>query len=58
MSKFIKKEINLVLKVGDIITFERTFTVGDVELFTEISGDEGIHHITPDEQEDLSFTGY
>jgi 3-hydroxybutyryl-CoA dehydratase len=38
------------LKVGDIITFERTFTVRDVELFTEISGDEGIHHITPDEQ--------
>jgi 3-hydroxybutyryl-CoA dehydratase len=24
------------LKVGDIITFERTFTVRDVELFTEI----------------------
>ncbi|MDM5259319.1 enoyl-CoA hydratase [Bacillus toyonensis] len=38
------------LKVGDIITFERTFTVRDVELFTEISGDAGIHHITPDEQ--------
>ncbi|MFC5587517.1 enoyl-CoA hydratase [Sporosarcina soli] len=38
------------LKAGDIITFERTFTVRDVELFTEISGDEGIHHITPDEQ--------
>lgn len=41
------------LKVGDIITFERTFTLRDVELFTEISGDEGIHHITSDEQEDL-----
>jgi 3-hydroxybutyryl-CoA dehydratase len=38
------------LKVGDIITFERTFTVRDVELFTEVSGDEGIHHITPDVQ--------
>jgi len=38
------------LNAGDIITFERTFTVRDVELFTEISGDEGIHHITPDEQ--------
>ncbi len=24
------------LKVGDIITFERTFTVRDVELFTEM----------------------
>ncbi|MEH6979510.1 enoyl-CoA hydratase, partial [Bacillus pseudomycoides] len=29
------------LKVGDIITFERTFTVRYVELFTELSGDEG-----------------
>jgi 3-hydroxybutyryl-CoA dehydratase len=38
------------LKVGDIITFERAFTIRDVELFTEVSCDEGIHHITPDEQ--------
>jgi len=37
------------LKVGDIITFERTFTVRDVKLSIEISGDEGIHHLTPDE---------
>ncbi|MDR7075834.1 acyl dehydratase [Neobacillus niacini] len=45
------------LKVGDIITFERTFTVRDVELFSEISGDEGIHHITPDEQGRLVVQG-
>ncbi|WP_338749348.1 hotdog domain-containing protein [Bacillus sp. FJAT-52991] len=45
------------LTVGDIITFERTFTVRDVELFTEISGDEGIHHITPDEQGRLVIQG-
>ncbi|PHE52694.1 hotdog domain-containing protein, partial [Bacillus pseudomycoides] len=45
------------LKVGDIITFERTFTVKDVELFTEVSGDEGIHHITPDEQGRLVTQG-
>ncbi|RBP89946.1 acyl dehydratase [Cytobacillus firmus] len=45
------------LKVGDIITFERTFTKRDVELFTEISGDEGIHHITPDEQGRLVVQG-
>ncbi|WP_462409436.1 hotdog domain-containing protein [Neobacillus sp. Marseille-QA0830] len=45
------------LKVGDIITFERTFTVRDVELFTEISGDEGVHHITPDEQGRLVIQG-
>ena len=45
------------LKVGDIITFERTFTVRDVELFTEVSGDEGIHHLTPDEQGRLVVQG-
>lgn len=36
------------LKVGDIVTFERTFTLEDVELFTKVSGDEGTHHTTPD----------
>lgn len=36
------------LKVGDIITFERSFTAEDVELFTMVSGDEGSHHVTPD----------
>ncbi|WP_416825492.1 hotdog domain-containing protein [Ectobacillus polymachus] len=45
------------LKIGDIISFERTFSVKDVELFTEISGDEGIHHITPDEQGRLVIQG-
>jgi 3-hydroxybutyryl-CoA dehydratase len=38
------------LKIGDMITFERTFTREDVEVFTKISGDEGAHHVTPDEQ--------
>jgi 3-hydroxybutyryl-CoA dehydratase len=47
----------MLLKVGDIITFERTFTVRDVELFTEISGDEGTHHMTPDEQGRLVIQG-
>ncbi|MED4206178.1 MaoC family dehydratase N-terminal domain-containing protein [Neobacillus mesonae] len=47
----------MTLKVGDFITFERTFTGRDVELFTEISGDEGIHHITPDEQGRLVVQG-
>ncbi|QUG42450.1 MaoC family dehydratase [Psychrobacillus sp. INOP01] len=45
------------LKVGEIITFERTFTTEDVELFTKISGDEGIHHLTPDEQGRLVVQG-
>ncbi|CAM3103140.1 hotdog domain-containing protein [Filibacter tadaridae] len=47
----------MTLKVGDLITFERSFTLRDVELFIEISGDEGIHHITPDEQGRLVVQG-
>ncbi|WP_285766713.1 MaoC/PaaZ C-terminal domain-containing protein [Peribacillus sp. SI8-4] len=45
------------LKAGDIIMFARTFTLRDVELFTAISGDEGIHHISPDEQGRLVVQG-
>lgn len=45
------------LKVGDIIRFERSFSERDVELFTEISGDEGDHHKTPDEQGKLVVQG-
>jgi 3-hydroxybutyryl-CoA dehydratase len=47
----------LNLKVGDIIRFERTFTAEDVELFTKVSGDEGSHHVTPDEQGRLVVQG-
>ncbi len=45
------------MKIGDIITFKRTFTTKDVELFTEVSCDEGVHHITPDEQGRLVIQG-
>lgn len=45
------------LKVGDTITFERTFTVEDVQRFTKVSGDEGAHHVTPDEQGRLVIQG-
>lgn len=40
----------MALQVGEKITFERKFTTEDVELFTRVSKDEGVHHITPDEQ--------
>ena len=53
-----KKEIDISLKVGDIITFERTFSVRDVQLFTEVSSDEGDHHVTPDEQGRLVVQGF
>lgn len=38
----------MTLEKGKIITFERTFTKKDVEVFSEISGDEGVHHQTSD----------
>ncbi len=50
-------EFLMTLKVGDKIKFERTFTVRDVELFTEVSRDEGIHHLTPDDQGRLVIQG-
>lgn len=49
--------MELTLQAGDIITFERTFTIEDVELFTKVSGDEGVHHLTPDEQGRLVVQG-
>lgn len=45
------------LTIGDVISFERTFTKEDVELFTKVSGDEGVHHLTPDEQGRLVVQG-
>ena len=45
------------IKVGDVISFERTFTAEDVGLFTKVSWDEGTHHIMPDEQGRLVIQG-
>jgi 3-hydroxybutyryl-CoA dehydratase len=47
----------LSLKVGNIITFERTFTKEDVQLFTKVSLDEGAHHVTPDDMGRLVIQG-
>ncbi|MDR7080513.1 acyl dehydratase [Neobacillus niacini] len=45
------------LKEGAIIASERTLTPEDVALFSKISGDEGSHHVTPDEQGRLVVQG-
>ncbi|MFB7139406.1 hotdog domain-containing protein [Gottfriedia sp. NPDC056225] len=47
----------MALQIGDIISFERTFTLEDVELFTKVSGDAGVHHVSPDEQGRLVVQG-
>jgi 3-hydroxybutyryl-CoA dehydratase len=45
------------MKVGDIVSWQRTFSAGDVRLFNTISGDEGVHHVTPGEQGRLMVHG-
>jgi len=39
-----------VLQIGDTHSWERTFTAEDVRLFAQLSGDQGNHHMEPDEQ--------
>ena len=36
------------MKIGDVISWERTFTEEDVRAFARLSGDEGIHHLQAD----------
>jgi len=45
------------LKVGDRVSWSRTFTIEDVERFGEVSGDRGIHHVQPDAQGRLMVQG-
>jgi 3-hydroxybutyryl-CoA dehydratase len=45
------------MQVGDVRVWERTFTEEDVRLFTRFSGDEGEHHLAPDEQGRLMVHG-
>lgn len=45
------------MQVGDVSTWERTFTIEDVRQFGQISGDLGIHHVEPDVQGRLLVQG-
>jgi 3-hydroxybutyryl-CoA dehydratase len=45
------------MQVGDVTVWERTFTLEDVRLFGQLSGDQGIHHVEPDEQGRLMVQG-
>jgi 3-hydroxybutyryl-CoA dehydratase len=45
------------MKAGDRITYERTFTEEDIRLFGKVSGDEGTHHMRPDEAGRLMVHG-
>lgn len=45
------------MQAGDITAWERTFTVEDVQLFAQLSGDQGVHHVASDEQGRLLVHG-
>ena len=45
------------MKPGDVISWERTFTEADIRLFNKVSGDQGVHHVTPDDQGRLMVHG-
>lgn len=45
------------MKIGDVVSWERKFTEKDIRLFNQVSGDQGVHHVTPDEQGRLMVHG-
>jgi acyl dehydratase len=45
------------MKVGDVLSWQRTFSEEDIRLFTRFSGDEGEHHLEPDEHGRLMVHG-
>jgi 3-hydroxybutyryl-CoA dehydratase len=45
------------MQVGDKTSWERTFTVEEVLLFGQLSGDQGIHHVQLDAQGRLMVQG-
>ncbi|KGX92311.1 enoyl-CoA hydratase [Pontibacillus halophilus JSM 076056 = DSM 19796] len=45
------------MKKGDVFTWERTFTNEEVLEFGQLSGDQGLHHVQPDEQGRLMVHG-
>ena len=45
------------MEIGDIISWQRTFSETDIRAFTELSGDAGEHHLQPDAQGRLMAHG-
>jgi len=45
------------MKVGDTLSWSRTFSEEDIRLFTSVSGDGGTHHLVPDEKGRLMAHG-
>lgn len=45
------------MKIGEVISWQRTFSEDDIRLFNRVSGDEGVHHVTPDQEGRLMVHG-
>ena len=45
------------MKIGDKMAWQRTFTADDIRLFNKVSGDEGVHHVAPNEAGRLMVHG-
>lgn len=45
------------MQVGDVISWQRTFSEEDIRAFAELSGDAGEHHLVRDEQGRLMAHG-
>jgi 3-hydroxybutyryl-CoA dehydratase len=45
------------MQIGDVISWQRTFTEEDIRLFATLSGDKGVHHLKPDERGRLMAHG-
>lgn len=46
-----------ILKAGETVSWSRTFSEEDVRLFGQVSGDQGVHHLTHDERGRLMVQG-
>jgi 3-hydroxybutyryl-CoA dehydratase len=45
------------MNIGDTLSWTRTFTEEDIALFARVSGDQGEHHLVPNEQGRLMAHG-
>jgi len=45
------------MNVGETLSWKRTFTEADIALFAKLSGDQGDHHLVPNEQGRLMAHG-
>ncbi len=45
------------MQIGDVVSWQRTFTEEEIRAFARLSGDEGEHHLVPDENGRLMAHG-